>query len=80
MGKLRDACRKGGSIDVYKALRDDMAARLESVESGRDYAAIVKSFVDVQERIESAEPQKGRPIVVNRLGQAAAQRSKAANG
>lgn len=76
--KLSEACRKGNALAVYKALRSDMARKLEETDSGRDYAAIVKSFVDVQERIDAIEPGGGNVVRVNRL--AAAAKKRAADG
>ena len=67
------------SAGIYEALRADMAAKLEKVESGRDYAAIAKSFIEVQERIDAMEAPAAKPIVVNRLA-AAAERKKASGG
>lgn len=55
MVKLSTACRRDDAVTIYKALRLDMAKRLEVTVSGRDYAAIAKSFVDVQERIDGLE-------------------------
>lgn len=74
---LSAACRKGSSIGIYKALRADMARKLEETESGRDYAAIVKSFVDVQERIDAIAPSSADTIKVNRLAAAAEKRARA---
>lgn len=53
MVKLTTACRRDDPATIYRALRLDMAKRLETTESGRDYAAIAKSFVDVQEKIDA---------------------------
>ena len=69
MGRLVEACRRGDSAAVYMALREDMAGMLEATESGRDYAAIVKSFVVVQDRIDQLAPAKPKPRA-NRLAAA----------
>lgn len=61
MGRLTEACRTGDSRAVYEALREDMARMLEDTESGRDYAAIVKSFVVVQDRLDQMAPAKRKP-------------------
>lgn len=58
MGKLTQACQRGDSLGIYKALREDMAEQLECTESGRDYAAIAKSLIAVQERIDSMPASK----------------------
>ena len=61
MGKLTQACRQGDSFMIYKALREDMAEQLECTDSGRDYAAIAKSLIAVQERIDSMPASKRKP-------------------
>ena len=50
--KLTTACSRGDPRGVYEALRYDMARKLEACESGRDYAAIAKSLIDVQEKLD----------------------------
>lgn len=60
MVKLSTACRRDEAVTIYKALRLDMAKRLEVTESGRDYAAIAKSFIDVQERIDEMGEQRSK--------------------
>lgn len=50
--KLTTACSRGDPRGVYEALRYDMAKKLEETDSGRDYAAIAKSFIDVQEKLD----------------------------
>lgn len=60
MVKLTTACRRDDAATIYKALRLDMARKLEETESGRDYAAIAKSFIDVQERIDELLDAAGR--------------------
>lgn len=52
MGALSKACRSDDSLAIYRALRDGMADKLEDTESGRDYAAIAKSFICVQEKVD----------------------------
>ena len=60
MGKLSQACRGGDSRAIYEALREDMADKLEATEAGRDYAAIAKSLIAVQERIDAMPSPRGR--------------------
>lgn len=60
MGKLQDACRRGDSAAIYRALRNDMARMLEQTESGRDYAAIAKSLIAVQEKVDEARPRRAK--------------------
>ena len=36
---------------ILVAIRDDLAERVDDTESGRDYAAMVKSLVAVEDRI-----------------------------
>lgn len=50
--KLTTACNRGDPRGVYEALRYDMAKKLEETDSGRDYAAIAKSFIEVQEKLD----------------------------
>lgn len=79
MGRLVEACRRGDSAAVYMALREDMAQMLEDTESGRDYAAIVKSFVVVQDRIDQLAPAKRKPRG-NRLAAAQERHLKVVDG
>lgn len=60
MEKLTTACSRGDPRGVYEALRYDMARRLEVTESGRDYAAIVKSLIDVQERLDEMGEEESK--------------------
>lgn len=60
MVKLTTACRRDDTVAIYKALRLDMAKKLEATESGRDYAAIAKSFIDVQCRLNEMEEGAAR--------------------
>ncbi|WP_293826127.1 hypothetical protein [uncultured Parolsenella sp.] len=60
MGKLQDACRRGDSAAIYRALRNDMARMLEQTESGRDYAAIAKSLIAVQEKVDETRPKRSK--------------------
>lgn len=82
MVKLSTACRRDEAVTIYKALRLDMAKRLEVTESGRDYAAIAKSFIDVQEKLdelgETATKATERRASV--LAQAQRRHLKAVNG
>ena len=82
MVKLSTACRRDDAAGIYKALRYDMAKKLESTESGRDYAAIAKSFVDVQERIDAMGEASVRVNVIKAspLGRAQERHLNAANG
>ena len=52
MPKLVDVCKKGNSYEIYSALMVNIAEKLDNTESGRDYAAIVKSLVPVIEKVE----------------------------
>lgn len=55
-------CVKGGAVSlsdamagdhrtILVAIRDDLAKKVDETESGRDYAAMVKSLVAVEDRI-----------------------------
>ena len=80
--KLTTACSRGDSRGIYEALRYDMAKKLEATESGRDYAAIAKSFIDVQEKIDAMQGTEARAkvISVSPLACAQSRHLKAANG
>lgn len=82
MVKLSTACRRDEAVTIYKALRLDMAKRLEVTESGRDYAAIAKSFIDVQERIDEigAHESKATERNASALAQAQRRHLKVVNG
>lgn len=76
MGKqksLVDAVETRDQSEVLHAAQMDMAHRLELIDSGRDYAAIMKSLIDVTEQLvamESKEASAKRPA--NRIAQAKA--------
>lgn len=82
MVKLSTACRRDEAVMIYKALRLDMAKRLEVTESGRDYAAIAKSFIDVQERIDEMGEQRSKDEVrkASALAKAQQRHLKVVNG
>ena len=84
MGKLTQACQRGDSLGIYKALREDMAEQLECTESGRDYAAIAKSLIAVQERIDSMPASKRKQgaaaATANGLARARQKNLKVVNG
>lgn len=84
MGKLTQACQRGDSLGIYKALREDMAEQLECTESGRDYAAIAKSLIAVQERIDSMPASKRKQgaatTTANGLARARQKNLKVVNG
>ena len=80
MVKLSTACRRGDSLGIYESLREDMAKKLESTDSGRDYAAIAKSFIEVQEKIEELDRPSKEPIRVNLLASSAKRHARAADG
>lgn len=82
MGKLTQACRDGDSLAIYRALREDMAEQLECTDSGRDYAAIAKSLIAVQERIDSMPSSKRKQAAASAGGLARARQKnlKVVNG
>ncbi len=80
MSKLTAACRSDDSARVYKALRLHIAERLDNTDSGRDYAAIVKSLVDVQDRIDRLQPQAAPEQQENKLASARACYLRVVNG
>lgn len=80
--KLTTACNRGDPRLVYEALRYDMAKKLEATESGRDYAAIAKSFIDVQEKLDEmgAHESKAKERHASALAQAQRRHLKVVNG
>lgn len=80
--KLTTACNRGDPHGVYEALRYDMAKKLEETESGRDYAAIAKSFIDVQEKLDEmgAHESKATERRASALAQAQRRHLKVVNG
>lgn len=80
--KLTTACNRGDPRGVYEALRYDMAKKLEATESGRDYAAIAKSFIDVQEKLDEmgAHESKAKERHASALAQAQRRHLKVVNG
>lgn len=82
MVKLTTACRRDDVTEVYKALRYDMAKKLEETDSGRDYAAIAKSFIDVQEKLDEmgAHESKAKERHASALAQAQRRHLKVVNG
>ncbi len=56
--KLSTVCRDGNRYDIYKALQATMAKKLDDCESGRDFAAIVKTFVQVVDTVDAMEKEK----------------------
>lgn len=53
MGRLYDAAKTGDSTKLLTALRDDMAKKLDEGMPGRDYAATVKSLINVVDRLDA---------------------------
>lgn len=56
--KLVTVCREGNRYDIYKALQSTMAKKLDECESGRDFAAIVKTFVQVVDDVDEMEKEQ----------------------
>lgn len=56
--KLVTVCREGNRYDIYKALQSTMAKKLDDCESGRDFAAIVKTFVQVVDEVDEMEKEQ----------------------
>lgn len=80
--KLTTACNRGDPRGVYEALRYDMAKKLGETDSGRDYAAIAKSFIDVQEKLDEmgAHESKATERHASVLAQAQRRHLKVVNG
>lgn len=58
MGKLYDAAKTGDSTKLLTALRDDIARKLDEGMPGRDYAATVKSLINVVDRLDAISVEK----------------------
>lgn len=58
MGKLYDAAKTGDSTKLLTALRDDIARKLDEGMPGRDYAATVKSLINVVDRLDAINADK----------------------
>ena len=58
MGKLYDAAKTGDSTKLLTALRDDIARKLDEGMPGRDYAATVKSLINVVDRLDAISAEK----------------------
>lgn len=56
--KLVTVCREGNRYDIYKALQTTMAKKLDDCESGLDFAAIVKTFVQVVDEVDEMEKEQ----------------------
>lgn len=82
MVKLTTACNRGDPRGVYEALRYDMAKKLGETDSGRDYAAIAKSFIDVQKKLDEmgAHESKATERHASALAQAQRRHLKVVNG
>lgn len=80
--KLTTACSRGDPRGVYEALRYDMAKKLEQTDSGRDYAAIAKSIIDVQEKLDEMGARESRATGqrASALAQAQRRHLKVVNG
>lgn len=66
MGKLYDAAKTGDSTRLLTALRDDIARKLDEGMPGRDYAATVKSLINVVDRLDAIKADKDEKAKVKR--------------
>ena len=51
MGRLVSAAKKNDAEAMFKAIRNDLTERCESTTSTRDYAAMIKSLVEVTDKL-----------------------------
>lgn len=58
MGKLYDAAKTGDSTKLLTAIRDDISRKLDEGMPGRDYAATVKSLINVVDRLDAIKADK----------------------
>lgn len=57
MGRLVCAAKKNDAQAMFKAIRNDLAERCEQTMATRDYAALVKSLIDVTDKLGRIEGQ-----------------------
>ena len=53
MGKLADAAKTNNRRDTLIALRDHLAATIDTCESGRDTAALSKRLIEVMNELDA---------------------------
>lgn len=57
MGRLVSAAKKNDAMAMFKAIRNDLAERCEHTMATRDYAALVKSLIDVTDKLGRIDGQ-----------------------
>ena len=76
---LSEALKSGQLLTSLEALRDEIAADLDSCESKRDKAALYLRLTDVLARIEEVRPVQAKGDVVDEIAsRRAARRAGAA--
>lgn len=56
MGRLSSAAKKTSQHrSMYIAMRNDLVERLETTSSGRDYASLMRSLIQVQDRLSAID-------------------------
>ena len=72
---------RGGELEALRALRDDLALKLDQCDSLRDYAALSLRFMDALERIsvlESGMPEREGSVLDELAKRRAARGARAA--
>ena len=69
MADLLQAAKGGNRRETLEALRDKLAASIQSCESGRDVAALSKRLMEVMSELDALpKPKKESPLAKARRG------------
>lgn len=69
MADLLQAAKGGNRRETLEALRDKLAASIQSCESGRDVAALSKRLMEVMSELDALPKPKGEsPLAKARRG------------
>ena len=69
MADLLQAAKGGNRRETLEALRDKLAASMQSCESGRDVAALSKRLMEVMSELDALpKPKKESPLAKARRG------------
>lgn len=74
--KLASAAATGEEVQLLRALRDDLARKLDKCQSMRDYAALSLRLLDTAKRLSELEGGKpvGKSTVLDELAKRRAER------
>lgn len=51
MGRLSSAAKRNDTKRMFSSIRNDLAERCDATNSTRDYAAMIKSLIDVTDKL-----------------------------